>query len=343
MADGDRTIELFKDYSAKKIYQRELRPYKIRRVGRIKLESPNTDLIKPAKKNVIYGGRTGLLDRKQGTFGYFFGGGWVYGLVENDRFRAEPAGIDEYKTEYNLSPVFRAGYVKGRKLETINWRPGVKIPRRIKRRRYIEVKVDRQAFQSSGHLPRLEDLRQIDTLAVAHDYGLRVLDARAWSDPAYAASSAYQQDKKSVNRELRQGLIAYRDGDFKRIQDDWKKAESRMPRKDWEAFGSLIYYERALFNSAIFFLGFQDGVSGYGARIERVSKAYQSSRLYSYSPPAVQLSTKTLSRVITDSGKSILSRPSHDERVMSNLMYEYYSMEQRRLEQDYLREFKSKD
>ena len=341
--NGDQTIELFKLYKSQSIYQRELRPYKERWVGRVHLRSPQTDLIKPSKDYQIYGGRTGFLDRKQGTFGYFYGGGWVYGIVENTRFRAEPGGIDEYKQNHDLTPVFRAGRVKGKRLKTVNWRPGVRLPRRVKKGRYLEVVVDREAFETPGKLPEFKYLRHIDTLAVAHDYGLRVLDAKAWQNPSYASSKDYERDKEAVNRELREALIEYRDVDFPLVKEDWVKAKRHMRTEDWEAFGSLIYYEKALVNSAIFYLSFADGVDGFGARVHQLSQDYQKSRLYSYSPPAVQLSSKTLCKVVSDTGEVFLTRPTDDERSMSNLMHEYYVMEQKRLEQEYLREFKNKD
>lgn len=338
MTDGSETVQLLKKYRAGSIYLRELRPYRIRHIGRMRLRSPNSDLIKPRKEFRIYGGRTGILDRSQGIFGYFFGGGWVHGIVENERFRASPASIDEYKQSYDLSLGYRAGNPFGKKQKSMTWRPGVRIPPKIRKDTYIEVKVERSAFTAVGLLPKLDSLRQIDKLAVEHDLELRKLDAKAWADRDYARSKKYSDDKEGVNRVLRKGLIQYRD-EWPDIKQDWKSAKSQISKDEWEAYGSLIYYERALVNSAIFYLSFADGVSGYGSRISKVGKEFQESKLYSYSPPAIKLSQKTAARVLSRNGQSVLERISNDEKTMNNLMYEYYDREQDRLAREYHQEF----
>jgi hypothetical protein len=40
--------------------------------------------------------RTGAVDRGQGIFGYFFGGGWAFGQVENDNFTYTADSVQRY-------------------------------------------------------------------------------------------------------------------------------------------------------------------------------------------------------------------------------------------------------
>ncbi|MEM7637533.1 MAG: hypothetical protein AAF269_00615 [Pseudomonadota bacterium] len=252
--------ELAELYDARGYYVRERRPFRQRRVRRpnrrfVKKNLPATFTLRPLKHHRVFGGRTGALDRLQGVSGYFFGGGWVFGFVENERFRATPDAFDAYSNNAKSDLVFRAGNVASTRpaWKQISWQPGDKVPTDIPADRYVQVTVKRSLFDAAGALPPKSKLRKMDLLSFAHDRELRDRDAQVWDGAIAPGDAVYCALTNNAHLKLRKGLKAIKWSD---VIDEWKRAKSQMPNKSWQGMGSLIHYEKDLANFSQLVLGF---------------------------------------------------------------------------------------
>lgn len=247
-------------YETKGYYIRERRPFRWRRVRRpnnriVKKKRPATFTLRPLKAHQVYGGRTGALDRFQGICGYFFGGGWVFGFIENERFRATPEAFEAYTTDSDADLKFRAGNVASRAPAwgEMVWRPGDTIPDNIPADRYMNVLVRRADFESAGALPPRQTLRALDRLSFAHDRELRDRDFKSWNGEIEPGDDVYCALTNNAHLKLRKGLD---DIVWNELIDEWEQAKADMSKDTWERMGSLIHYEKDLANFSSLVLSF---------------------------------------------------------------------------------------
>ena len=254
-------VDLARYYEAHGLYQRERRPFR-RRLLRFWKRVPDVRSLRPEPRHEIFGGRTGVLDRVQGVFGYFFGGGWVYGLVENRAFRAYGAGVEAYQSTppgTALAPLlFRAGRDLSGPREDDAAVPQDKKPK-LPKDGYLDVTVARDLLAKPKTYPRLNPeplpsyshLRRIDRLALLHDLQLRQRDERVWAGDLVEGSDEYEDLSRDANGALLNALEAE---DWDADHDTWRAARPDLDTQLWEGMGSLLAYERCVAEFAIFFL-----------------------------------------------------------------------------------------
>lgn len=255
-------VDLARHYDENGLYRRERRPFR-RRLLSFWRRSPEVRSLRPETRHEVFGPRTGFLDRVQGVFGYFFGGGWVYGLVENTGFRASAAGYSAYQSTSlsdALSPLgFRVGAnLSGDPAGTFNV-PADPRPQ-VPTNGYLQAAVSRDALNAPATypdlnpepLPAFASLRPIDQFAHLHDVQLRKRDERVWAGDLIEGSDEYRQLSRAANGAL---LNALEGEDWDAYRDEWRAAKPQLERKLWEEMGSLLAYERCVARFAIFFLG----------------------------------------------------------------------------------------
>lgn len=253
--------KLAKFYEKQDIYVRERRDYSRRRVRRPKQNiivhklKPATQTLRPNDRHEILGERTGLLDRLQGVAGYFFGGGWVFGFVEHERFRATAEAFQAYYDDQSADLVFRAGDVSKTEAPggTITLKPGMDILSGIQPGTYRNVAVKRSAFKALDTLPRHIDLREIDRLSFVHDRTLRERDEAEWSKSIKKGDNTYCALTNNAHLALRNGL---KEIDWRQQKEDWRRAKSKLDNSLWRQMGSLIAYEESLGRFSEMALGF---------------------------------------------------------------------------------------
>lgn len=254
-------VDLALYYEAHGVYRRERRPFRRRWLSFWK-RSPDVRSLRPERRHEVFGGRTGFLDRLQGVFGYFFGGGWVYGLVENADFRAHAEGYTAYQnTPANdtLAPLpFRAGKDLSGEASGAVAVPGDPRPK-LPRDGYLLTRLERAALnQAPGYprvspdpLPSFSHLRRIDQFAHLHDLQLRRRDERVWDGELSEDSDEFDQLTRQANGALLNALTAE---NWNAYRDEWRAAKPKLENRLWEEMGSLLAYERCVAEFAIFFL-----------------------------------------------------------------------------------------
>lgn len=279
--DSQTDLARQKRNEAKNFYARFRRPFykKRQRIpgSRAKYRHtlvPDCRRIRPNTKDFVAGRRTGLLDRRQGVYGYFFGGGWVFGLVENDNFRATAASLEAYKSaksgdtitaQYRLGKPHRAQdaafpertLAYGQSLPK-NWGP---------RAGYSFVNI---TITVGKDIPVFADLDPIDACAVDHDLGLRRVDEDEWAARLAARDKEQEQDqdisedtlaafdgaRQNVNKALRIALSKIQWGS---IEDAIFADHHANPDKDTlQRRLSQLCYQRTLGAFSQFMLRFVD-------------------------------------------------------------------------------------
>ena len=237
-------VELAKLYDQKGYYARERRPFR-RKPWLIGWLKPDVRPLEPLRRHQVYGRRTGLKDRLQCTFGYFFGGGWVFGLVENRRFRAGSAGLKSYETSGDRILPWRAGDIDGSEVKSADWPVGDPLPKlsKLPKEAYLTLRLHRDAVGTADPLPALEHLQEMDRLALVHDRDLREIDEQVWNKALEPSSVRWREARQKVNGALLQGLEAI---DWAALRKDWMAAETELPRKLWHGMGSLFAYQMCL-------------------------------------------------------------------------------------------------
>lgn len=254
-------VDLAPYYEANGLYRRERRPFR-RRLLSLWRRVPDVRSLRPETRHEVFGGRTSFLDRVQGVFGYFFGGGWVYGLVENDRFRAHAAGYTAYQNAAASDPLsplpFRAGrQLAGVKIGDVHVpadpQPGLPTDG------YLQVQLARDVLDKPPTYPRLDPgalpafsyLRPIDQFSHLHDLQLRQRDERVWAGELDQDSDEFDSLTRAANGAL---LNALKGEDWDGYRQEWRDAKSELDISLWEEMGSLLAYERCVADFAIFFL-----------------------------------------------------------------------------------------
>ncbi len=254
-------VDLARYYEANGLYRRERRRFR-RRLLSLWKRVPDVRSLRPEARHEVFGGRTGFLDRVQGVFGYFFGGGWVYGLVENASFRAHAAGYTAYQNTAASDPLSPLPYRAGRKLAGVKTgevhvpadpQPGLPADG------YLNVQLARDVLNNPPTYPRLDPgalpafsyLRSIDQFSHLHDLQLRQRDERVWAGDLDRESDEFDQLTRAANGAL---LNALKAGDWDSYRDEWRAAKSELDKALWEEMGSLLAYERCVADFAIFFL-----------------------------------------------------------------------------------------
>lgn len=254
-------VDLARHYEANGLYRRERRPFR-RRLLSLWRRVPDVRSLRPETRHEVFGGRTGFLDRVQGVFGYFFGGGWVYGLVENDRFRAHAAGYTAYQETAASDPLaplpFRAGEkLAGAKTGEIHV-PADPQPD-LPADGYLQAHLVRNLLSKPPTYPRLDPdalpafshLRPIDQFAHLHDLQLRHRDERVWAGDLDDDSDEFDQFTRAANGAL---LNALKAEDWDGYRQEWRDAKSKLDKVLWEEIGSLLAYEKCVADFAVFFL-----------------------------------------------------------------------------------------
>lgn len=255
-------VDLARHYDENGLYRRERRPFR-RRLLSFWKRAPDVRSLRPELRHEVFGPRTGFLDRVQGVFGYFFSGGWVYGLVENTGFRAVTSGYSAYQNTAPAEPLTALGFRVGGDLSgdpegrfSVPGDPRPQIPARG----HLQAEVTRDALNnpatypdlSPEPLPAFDHLRRIDQLAHLHDLQLRDRDERVWAGELAEESDEYRQLTRQANGAL---LSALKDEPWDAYRDEWRAAKPQLERRLWEEMGSLFAYERCAGKFAIFFLG----------------------------------------------------------------------------------------
>jgi hypothetical protein len=255
-------VDLARHYDENGLYRRERRPFR-RRLLSFWKRSPEVESLRPETRHELFGPRTGFLDRVQGVFGYFFGGGWVYGLVENTGFRASTAGYTAYQSTSLSDPLSPLGFRVGGALVgdpdgafNVPADPRPQVPANG----YLHAAVSRDALNKPANYPDLNPeplptfayLRPIDQFAHLHDIQLRKRDERVWAGDLSEGSDEHKQLSRAANGAL---LSALEGEDWDVYRDEWRAAKPALDRKLWEEMGSLLAYERCVAKFAIFFLG----------------------------------------------------------------------------------------
>lgn len=248
-------LDLVKKYDRERLYVKERRRFIDRKITSNRFKRvPNTSLIRPSKHDRIFGGRKGTLDTSQGTFGYFYGGGWTFGLVEHAHFRVTSDSFAPYKNEGKTELTFRAGNVVGDLWQNVAWQPDTELPGldNIPDDKFMQVTVDTRLTKQSERVPAFSDLRPMDQFAFDHDYELRVNDEKSWADPAYKGSDADKAGFNAANAKLLERLRSLNwDREIEELHDHRKD----MPKAIFEAMSSLYAYERTLTMFTTFALG----------------------------------------------------------------------------------------
>lgn len=326
--------DLIAEYKTLGLYKRELRPFQVTPTGpgagRL---VPDVDSLSAPRDFEVSGGR-GWLDNNQSVFGYFYGGGWVFGLVENPDCRAELDGFGSYSNGDQNRVPFRVGVVSGPLNQTFDWAPPQSMPK-PRANTHNRVIVLRNSFSAAIKLPPPSKLRTIDALAFAHDRTLRERDARGWADAAYRNSAAYNADFETANRALKQGLDLFLRDSWNPLRRSWRGAKGQLQLSDWEAFGSLIHYECALARFASWILGFADGDEGRTFKTVALQKTYLTETHVQYSPPLSALSERTRILERLPDGSKAMRGPGRDAVTGNLFMLERYEA----IKADLIREF----
>ena len=255
-------VDLARHYDENSLYRRERRRFRRRVVSPWK-RSPDVRTLRPESNHEIFGPRTGFLDRVQGVFGYFFGGGWVYGLVENENFRASVSGYSAYQNTGPGEPLTPLGFRVGGDLSgdpqsvfDVPRDPQPKVPADA----YLLARVSRGNLNNPASYPKLDPeplpsfayLRRIDQLSHLHDLQLRERDEQVWAGTLVEGSDKYRELSRKANGAL---LTSLKEENWDADRDEWRAAKPQLSRKLWEEMGSLLAYERCVARFAIFFLG----------------------------------------------------------------------------------------
>lgn len=247
--------DLVAKYDRDRLYVKERRQFIDRKVtsNRYKLV-PNTTLIRPKKRDRLFGGRKGALDTSQGTFGYFYGGGWTFGLVEHSQFRVTADSFAPFKDNDRRQLTFRAGNVSGELWRKLDWSPDKKLPAlaNIPDDKYMQVSVDLNLTKQSEKPPVWADLRPMDKFAFDHDLELRQNDEKSWVDPTYKGSDADKAAFNAANAKLLERLKGL---DWTRDLEELRDERKNLSKADFERMSSLMAYERTLSMFTIFALG----------------------------------------------------------------------------------------
>lgn len=254
-------VDLARYYETHGLYRRERRPFR-RRLLSFWRRVPDVRSLRPERRHEVFGGRSGFLDRVQGVFGYFFGGGWVYGLVENRQFRAYAEGVQTYQAaapDSDLSPLpFRAGRNLAGSLQGEGQVPQDKRPK-LPKEGYLDLALSRAQLNKPKTYPRVDldplpafsKLRRIDQIALLHDLQLRERDERVWAGDLVDGSDEFEQLSRAANGAL---LNALESEDWDAQHEAWRAARPELDTALWEQMGSLLAYERSVAEFAIFFL-----------------------------------------------------------------------------------------
>lgn len=254
-----------------KFYVRERRKYKRRSRGpkKRKVYRPNTTTLKPKREDEIYGPRTGFLDRIQGIYGYFWGGGWAFGKTENSMFRVTHESFERYEVlkasgATSITVNYRAGSPKGTQTGMLDLdQPGAKLPADIQDGTYLLVSKSYSVGSKGDDLPYYEELTPIDQWAVTHDRMLRRRDENIWDDIWDEDSDEAKDAFEQANFVLKQ-----------RIDDiDWSIRKRWLTEDRGEFSGktayqrvmSMLAYQKCIANFSAFMLSF---VSSDPARID---------------------------------------------------------------------------
>jgi len=224
-------------YEALGFYRRELSQDRVFRytigghgnVSERKLWGVDRSLLRPNSSDIqFFGTLTGALDRAQGIFGYFFGGGWAFGFVENENARYTYQSVEQYAAASlgdSIQVTWRVGEnpTDTRKTvfrEIVHGEEG--IPDNIPDGQVVLVK---KTLVVGVDIPVFAELAPIDKLGVVHDLELRRGDQEfnsgTYNSPAEleAAQERLDQNRKQWNGWLRNGINAISfDGLFQELK-----------------------------------------------------------------------------------------------------------------------------
>ncbi len=263
-------IERYKKYATHGYYGRQRRPfvredtaggyYYSNPFPRFK---PDTSPIQPRRSDQVYGGRTGALDRSQSTAGYFFGGGWAFGHIENEHFRVQEESFLEYMDlEAHQSSIvveYRVGDPAGTEIgEPIDLDRGGIIPDTVPDGHYYIVRQTLSVGFPGADLPHFLDLTTIDRAAVIHDFEMRSADVAYWDGKV--SKQMMKQAKSAANSKLRQTLqLIDWNAAFEELDAAW--IEEGLSFEEYRKTRSSLAYEETVARTAIFFLDFADDPS----------------------------------------------------------------------------------
>lgn len=158
-------INRYASYRLNGYYRRELRPFRevyvASNYSTRESRFPDTHQLRPLPIHRVYGGRGSATDLAQGIFGYFFGGGWAFGLIENNSFRVTAESFAAYRAivpgpngTATLTIEWRAGDPRGIQVGTIDLDSGQSIPNSIGDNNYYLVRKEiTLVCDNRGHTP----------------------------------------------------------------------------------------------------------------------------------------------------------------------------------------------
>lgn len=240
-------------------YFRERRKYKTRSRGprRQKVLRPNTTIIKPKKEDEIYGPRTGFADRIQGIYGYFYGGGWAFGSVENSIFRVTTDSFRRYESmkanqETEIVVTYRAGDPSGEQTGEFDLdQPNANLPDEIPTGTFLLAKKTYAVGYKGADLPYFEDLTPIDQWAVIHDRMLRQRNQNIWDGVWGEGSIEAKEAFEEANFALKVRIDAL----------DWGQ------RKRWLVEDKKEFPDRGAYRHAMSMLAYQKVIGEFSAFI----------------------------------------------------------------------------
>lgn len=276
----NNTSQRYQRYFQNNYYSRELRPY--RRVRRGQREFayyeyiPNSRALYPERSDFVYGRRTIIPDRPQGIFGYFFGGGWAFGQVENPTFRYTADSVRRYRElqpgangTATFTVEYRAGDPDGIQAGVIDLDAGQEIPVDIPEGEYLLVRQTKTVGGPSGDMPFFNDLAPADKAAVFHDWKLRENDENLWNDQISKAE--HDVWFYNWNAVLEVDLRAI---DFDQLNSELDTAQSEFDSvANYQKAKSLLAYQESIvrFTIAIFELDGARIITGQDIPSDRLS------------------------------------------------------------------------